>query len=594
MMENIKNEKHIGSIAELKKEILDYLCRTPEIDIAMNRILAITGNYFKVDRAYIFENTEDDLYCINSYEWCNEGIEPEKEHLQHLSYERDLGGTWTDNFDENGIFFCPTIDALPKAQQEVLRPQHITSMLQSSVVVRGKFKGYIGFDNCSKQNKGGETDPDAVDTLIYISHLLTLYLLDWRERTNQLQRQERNLHSQLKQSEEALESANKATQAKSDFLSRMSHEIRTPMNGIIGMTKLAEDVATDPKVLEYLHEIDESSQYMLGLLNDVLDMSRIESGSFELHREWTSATMALWPCIMMMEPVMQTKGIRFIHPDTGRVSRVEFLVDPLRMKQVVMNLLNNACKFTPENGTVTLDIKNLTCKDGIAMDCLTISDTGCGMSREFLENGIFKSFSQEQNIYSEQVRGTGLGLALVKEIVDKMDGSIEVESELGKGTTFRVRFQYQYRIQEETPVRKTQKEDIGILHGKRVLLVEDYALNRKIADALLKKQNILVEQAENGKAALDMFCSAAPFWFDAILMDVRMPKMDGHEATKAIRALDRADARSVPIIAMTANAFAEDIEQSKAAGMNAHLAKPVDPELLYQTLAELIRNITDK
>jgi CheY-like chemotaxis protein len=293
--------------------------------------------------------------------------------------------------------------------------------------------------------------------------------------------------------------------------------------------------------------------------------------------------------IKMLQSAMEAKGIHFVHPDTNMQSNVEFLVDSLRIKQVVMNLLNNACKFTPPGGTVELRIRNLQHDGHHAVDEVTIQDTGCGMSRKFLENGLYQPFSQEQNAYSGSLHGTGLGLAIVKEIVERMDGSIRVSSELGKGTTFTVTLQYDYRVLTDQTSAPKAAGDITMLSGRRVLLVDDHPLNRRIAQKLLEKVCIRVEQAENGSEAVDCFTASDANHYDAILMDIRMPVMGGLEAAKAIRALTRPDAQAVPIIAMTANAFDEDIQKSKDAGMNAHLAKPVSPQLLYEVLAQEIQ-----
>lgn len=390
----------------------------------------------------------------------------------------------------------------------------------------------------------------------------------------------------------ALEKAQKAGRAKSEFLSQMSHEIRTPMNGVIGMTKLALESAPDDTTREYLRVIDESSQYMMGLLNDMLDMSRIESGRLEMNREWVNISAALRPCIEMMETAMRAKGITFLHPDINRKTNAEFFIDPLRIKQVIMNLLNNACKFTPAGGTVALEIRNLSQDGKKATDRLTIRDTGCGMSRDFLEGGIFEPFSQEPNRYDGALHGTGLGLALVKKIVEKMGGTIEVESEPGKGTAFLITLSYDYRVTDGKTDKRQPVCDLTPLCGVRVLLVDDHALNRKITTTLLKKRGMTVEEAENGKVATEMFLASPPHYYGAILMDIRMPVMDGLEATRRIRSARHGDAKSVPIIALTANSYEEDKEATSAAGMNAHLTKPVEPQLLYQTLSDTLSHKT--
>lgn len=394
----------------------------------------------------------------------------------------------------------------------------------------------------------------------------------------------RRLNQQLEEKNQELI---KTSAYKTDFLSNMSHEIRTPMNAIIGMTKLAEDVAQNEEAKTYLKEIDDSSQYMLGMLNDVLDMSRIDSGKFELNKTWISAGETFWACIHMMEPNMQAKNIKFIHPDTNKVSKLEFYIDGLRLKQVVMNLLNNAYKFTPSGGMITFTIKNIGYDEKTSTDQVMICDTGCGMSEEFLSR-IFQPFEQERNVYTDQIQGTGLGLALVKKIVDAMGGTIEVDSELGKGSTFTFTFTYEYRIAEATHNEKEECSTEMQLAGTKILVVDDHPLNRRIASALLEKQGIIVYQAESGQIALDSIIKSAEIKYDAILMDIRMPGIDGLETTRRIRKLEIVNAKTVPIIAMTANAFEEDVRRSIKAGMNAHLAKPIEPEKMYQTLRQII------
>lgn len=400
---------------------------------------------------------------------------------------------------------------------------------------------------------------------------------------------------QKKALETALAKARKASMAKTDFLSNMSHEIRTPMNAIIGMTKLAESAVHDntESVSEYLNEIDQSSEYLLGLLNDILDMSRIESNKFELHREWGSGMEVINSCINMLKPQMKKKNITFRYPTLDRLPPdFEIYTDMLRLKQVLMNLLNNAWKFTPEGGHISLKIHNLSYDDRNCLDEIKIIDDGCGMSEEFLSH-VFEPFSQEHNRFTGMVTGTGLGLPLTKKIVEAMNGTILIDSEKNKGTTIIVKIPYLYRLTGQPLQKSTSiKSDEKILSGKRVLLCEDHPLNAIIAQKLLEMRDMIVDRAQDGQAAVDLFLTMPEGTYAAILMDIRMPGMDGLSAAREIRRQNKKDAGSVPIIAMTANAFEEDREASRKAGMNAHLSKPIQPELLYETLAEVISRET--
>ncbi len=390
----------------------------------------------------------------------------------------------------------------------------------------------------------------------------------------------------------ALDAAQKASAAKSEFLSHMSHEIRTPMNAIIGMTQLAVDAVEEDTAAAtgYLGEIHDSSQYLLSIINDILDMSRIESGKFTLNCKWVTLAEILTPCLEIIRPAIDKKGITLEMPLDGTLKKIdlyECYLDPMKIQQMLLNLLNNACKFTGEGGRISIKAKNIKHDSQYAVDQLIIEDTGCGMSEEFLEH-IFQPFEQEKNIYSSSVQGTGLGLAIAHRIALAMGGNITAESKLGVGSKFTITIPYCYRLATEKAKIMTAKTYGDNLSGAHILLAEDNDINAKIAQKLLEKRGVHVTWVKDGAQAISTFADSAPGAFDAILMDIRMPKLDGLASARAIRALERDDAKTIPILAMSANAFTEDVQKSLDAGMNAHLAKPVDPEKLYETLSKQI------
>ncbi|MCI2056598.1 MAG: PAS domain-containing protein [Oscillibacter sp.] len=394
----------------------------------------------------------------------------------------------------------------------------------------------------------------------------------------------------VQQMQAALEKAKSASRAKSTFLSNMSHEIRTPMNAIIGLTQLTlDDGALSADARGNLESIRDSSNYLLSIINEILDMSRIESGTFTLNCAWTPINEILSQCVEMMLPAMEAKHITFEYPSGTNALNYEYYVDGLKTKQMLMNLLNNACKFTGENGHIRLSFKNKCHDDNTSTDYVIVEDDGCGMSEAFLKR-IFTPFAQERSTFSASAQGTGLGLALARQIARAMGGDITVESKLGIGSTFTIEFPYQYRRSDKLAAAAGAGmiESQAALEGCRILLCEDNYLNTVIARKLLEQQGCIVDTAENGRLGVEQFAASKQGKYDAILMDIRMPEMDGLQAARAIRALDRPDAKAVPIIAMSANAFYEDVQESIEAGMNAHLTKPVDPQKMYHTLKENI------
>lgn len=390
---------------------------------------------------------------------------------------------------------------------------------------------------------------------------------------------------QKKALQDALEEAKRANAAKTAFISRISHDMRTPLNGILGMTSFLKENIKEGQAARDIAQLEASSQYLLSLINDTLDISRIENGKLELHPIVCDGKGALEELLRLIRPSIEAKHIQF----EVRIEDIPFTilyVDIARVEQIIVNIVGNAVKFTPENGKIEFVMKRISEENGMALDQILIRDTGIGMSKEFLPH-IFEAFSQEEHRKAKTSEGTGLGMPITKKLIDLMGGTIEVESEIGKGSCFCINLPIKIASEEQVAQWKEnsqKKEEEDILTEKRILVCEDHPLNREIATRLLIHKKMRVEVAENGKAAQKLFEQLPLHYYDAILMDIQMPVMDGIEATKAIRQLRREDAKTVPIIAMTGNSFDEDVKKCFEAGMNAHLSKPIDAKKLVSTL----------
>lgn len=377
--------------------------------------------------------------------------------------------------------------------------------------------------------------------------------------------------------------AREANEAKSAFLSRVSHDMRTPMNAMLGLTYLARMEQNSPEVTAYLENIATSGNYLLGLINDVLDLAKIESGKMELREAPYGVSEFMAFIDSVIRPLMANKRIKF--KCAMKCGLINIVVDKLRFNQIFLNLLSNAVKFTPVDGTIEFTAEPLSPKGGKHGMRYHIIDNGIGMSEEFLDV-IFEPFSQE-NHDPEAHTGSGLGLAIVKQIVAAMGGEIAVLSAPGKGTEFIVDLYTVEASNEELRARGALGEHQ--LSGLRALLVEDNEMNVLVAQKLLERKGCEVAVARNGRDGAAMFAASAPGEFDFILMDVRMPVMNGYDATIMIRALDRHDAEDVPIIAMTAEALLAGRVRASEVGMDAHIAKPIDPELFYETINQCVR-----
>ena len=423
------------------------------------------------------------------------------------------------------------------------------------------------------------------------------YIRDITGRVLELREKERETEKNRRIIKDALEAAEQANRAKSDFLSKMSHEIRTPMNAIIGMADIMRaSLDSRDRLEDCLGKIRSSSHFLLSLLNDILDMSRIESGKLSIAPDVFDMDEFINGVFSIVEPQARDKGIRFTIRRAGLAA--SYIGDSLRIKQILLNLLSNALKFTPQAGAILLRFEEKRrVKDHVYLQ-FSVSDTGIGISPDRLQR-IFEPFEQAEASISQRYGGSGLGLSISKNLVSLMNGHISVSSEPGEGSTFI--FELPLGISDEDLRERTGQVGAEKLpagdydfSGHRILLVEDNELNMEIAQTLLELKHVEVEQAANGQEAIDRFAAAPVGHYDLILMDIRMPVKTGLEAAREIRAMNRPDAASVPVLAMTANAFAEDIEETRRSGMNEHLPKPINTDILYARLAYYFAGARDK
>ena len=400
-------------------------------------------------------------------------------------------------------------------------------------------------------------------------------------------KKERMQEEKLKKAYVAAENANKA---KTEFLNNMSHDIRTPMNVILGYNQLMKSQLTESKQLDYQKKIEQSGKLLLAIINNVLDMARIESGKIKVDENYERVGEVVDEIISTFSSEAEEKEIHL--SGSMKVTHRNILCDGTKIREIYVNLVSNAMKYTPRGGNVTITVEELPCeKEGYIKVKSEIKDTGIGMSKEYLPT-LFEPFSREQNTTTGRIGGTGLGMPIVKKMVDLMGGSIEVASELGKGTVFT--FTLMHKIadrkfySQKTEAAETSEMGKN-LSGKHVLLAEDNDLNAEIAVTVLEETGIVIERVEDGIQCVNRVAQMSPGTYDLILMDIQMPNMDGYKATRCIRRLDDKKKAEIPIIAMTANAFAEDRKKAFDAGMNGHIAKPIDIEKLGAVILSVLK-----
>ena len=493
------------------------------------------------------------------------------------------GNMWegrTFSYSENFLYYAEryVVEADRKAFLEFVEPDNIRAELAHEAMISHRYLSIrSGEEKYEMLRIAGVRLIEERDD--HIVHAIAAGFSDVDRQTREQMEQNRALT-------EALARAEEASVAKTAFLSSMSHEMRTPMNAIIGLDNIAlRDPSISPETRDELEKIGSSARHLLSLINDILDMSRIESGRMVLKKEEFSFRDFLDQIGIIINGQCEDKGLVFALNISEPLDEY-FIGDDLRLKQVVINILGNAVKFTDSPGTVTFSVEQSDLSDDSKLMQFTMEDTGIGMDASFLPK-LFEPFCQEDATTTNRYGGSGLGMAITKNMVDLMGGTIEVESEKGQGSTFTVCIPLQQA--HHVDAEDTAQDDAPVisLEGLNVLIAEDVEVNAEVLTDLLEMEDITSEWAENGQRAVEMFAQSEAGHFDAILMDMRMPVMDGLTATQEIRNLDKPDAAHIPIIALTANAFEEDVKRCLQAGMNAHLSKPVDIDQLKVLLGKM-------
>jgi len=554
-----------------------------EYKATISKGMEMIARHIKVDRISIWQNRRKEdgkLYYKLVCGWANKGL-PDLDADTDFAYQ-DVMPNWEALFN-NGGYVNEIIENLTEPERSSLSVFKIQSILVFPIFLKEQFWGYISFDDY----KIKRTFPDTELSILRSWGLLAVGSIQRGEIAFNMRHTLTELVKLQVKLETALEAAEAANRAKSTFLANMSHEMRTPMNAIIGMVMIGKP-ATDIQRKDYcLTKIEDASRHLLGVINDVLDMSKIEAGKFDLSPvEFNFEKLVRGVVDVVNFRVNEKKQKLNVHIDDAVPQTL--IADDQRIAQVLTNLLGNAVKFTPEAGIIQLNARFLGEEDGLCTIEISVSDTGIGISDE-QQKRLFSSFQQAEASTTRRFGGTGLGLAISKSIVEMMGGKIWLKSELGKGSVFTFTIKAKKGESNEINNRdsaegeKKEKNIEGIFAGRRILLAEDVEINREIVLALFEPTKLEIDCAVNGKDAVKKL-SENPDGYELIFMDIQMPEMDGYEATRRIRAMDLPNAKKIPIIAMSANVFREDVEKCLQAGMNGHVGKPLNFDEVLEKL----------
>ncbi|MCL2197628.1 MAG: ATP-binding protein [Defluviitaleaceae bacterium] len=557
------------SIHKYREQLLRTVSRAAEVLLTANekdcmealmKGMEIVGECLNVDRVQIWRNemVNGELHFVMRYEWLSELGKKRIEVPLGLSGAYSDRNGWLERFMRKEYINAP-VATLPPDESAFLGYYEMKSIVILPLFLDEKFIGFFSVDDCEEERTftDDEMEMMASTGLMFASVFLRNH-------------QDEVICDTRKQLEEALQKAISASRAKSEFLSAMSHEMRTPMNAIIGMADIAKNSKDPHKTEDSLDKISEAAHHLLGIINSVLDMSKIEANNMELKKTSFNLREMMEKIVALNKLKLEEKNHCFtVNIDEYMPDMYEG--DDQRLTQIITNLLSNAIIYTPEGGSVRLSVVLEQVKDGICELRFEVSDTGIGISFEEKDR-IFEMFEQADKSAAREYGGTGLGLAISKRLVELMDGKIDVKSNVGNGSTFF----FTVKLKRLESFNKTPS-----FPGKRILLVDDIEINREIMLAQLENTNLTIDIAVNGREALDAV-STNPDLYDLVFMDIQMPEMDGLEATRQIRALGTTE--SLPVVAVTANVFTEDVEQCFAAGMNGHIGKPVDFNVVYDTL----------